>query len=520
MPPVSIIIHFAWHLCTFGDCEIQVVDSAAACQMLTLLSTTTPCDDFGSNNVNMWHAVVQAATSMARFSRQSKCQREWIMQLTCGMTVFMEIVIGVIFFSLYLYEEYLLQNPSCGRKGNTTNKRLAWEVAGRGLMFTFIGQFMQVKWPMTMESGELTRRTIDSADEAARLLKKSKAFQDMWRLVVVYVEKAAELVHADCVTVTAEVCPGSLVDPSAEYIQWHAHAMLHSKSGRRLYLPDIKPFHSGVIPYVRACARDARLKECSLWRGHYYVAAAKIGTIQSIWSKSCTPFVAYPVQGFWIASLWMRGKMNSGQAKKDHVKSRNRPRQWIEAMDWVELKEEELMIDSYLEMVEADFEEELQEIRVPDLVRQWERQYSRRKKRYKFLVLEGPSKSGKTVLAKRLEKKYLEVDCANTKTPDLKEFRYFKHKLVFFDEAEPQMVINFKKLFQSGDSKSELGSSGTGCYAYHKLFHGTKLVICSNDWTKKAAKLKTQDQEWLQNNSVKVLIRKGDLYDDVSEEED
>ena len=97
-------------------------------------------------------------------------------------------------------------------------------------------------------------------------------------------------------------------------------------------------------------------------------------------------------------------------------------------------------------------------------VQQFLAQYRKIRSRYKFLVLEGRSGTGKTYFAKWMcgdPSTTLECNCACTPEPDLRDFDTLFHQLILFDEAAPTMVIRQKKLFQSPPSNVLLGSSAT-----------------------------------------------------------
>ena len=76
------------------------------------------------------------------------------------------------------------------------------------------------------------------------------------------------------------------------------------------------------------------------------------------------------------------------------------------------------------------------------------------------MVLVGSSCTGKTVWAKWIfgdEQNVLEVNCACSPEPDLREFRPLKHKGILFDEASCQMVLQQKLLFQAPPMPVRLG---------------------------------------------------------------
>ena len=157
-----------------------------------------------------------------------------------------------------------------------------------------------------------------------------------------------------------------------------------------------------------------------------------------------------------------------------------------------------VMVTTQLEAVKKPFKQ------IP-LVQMWAAQYEVLRWRYKFLILEGPSCYGKTQLAKSLCRSpisFLEVDCSSCVEPLLKEYEPLVHEVILFDEANPEMVVRCKKLFQAGASWVTLGASNTNCHAYRCWLHRVRMVICSNTWSGLLDGMSPEDQEWLTSNSM------------------
>ena len=77
-------------------------------------------------------------------------------------------------------------------------------------------------------------------------------------------------------------------------------------------------------------------------------------------------------------------------------------------------------------------------------------QFEQIRSRYKFLVLEGKSKTGKTYFTKWMlgnPSRVFETNCASCPEPELRDFKALYHQVILFDEAAPEMVIRQKKTF-------------------------------------------------------------------------
>ena len=131
--------------------------------------------------------------------------------------------------------------------------------------------------------------------------------------------------------------------------------------------------------------------------------------------------------------------------------------------------------------------------------------------RYKFLVLDGPSQTGKTLFCRSLSLDIggclLEVDCASAETPDLAAFEPGRHRMVLCDKASASLVLRHKKLFQASASLVKLATSKTDCHSYEVWAHRVMFVITSNRWHAELNQLLYEDSEWLRHNSVYVRVQ-------------
>ena len=48
--------------------------------------------------------------------------------------------------------------------------------------------------------------------------------------------------------------------------------------------------------------------------------------------------------------------------------------------------------------------------------------------------------------------------------------------------------------------------SNTNCHSYKVLVSGTRMVICSNDWTSRKEQLSLEDAAWLDANSILLKV--------------
>ena len=152
--------------------------------------------------------------------------------------------------------------------------------------------------------------------------------------------------------------------------------------------------------------------------------------------------------------------------------------------------------------------------RYPEIQR-WKAMFKKVQSRYPFLVLEGSSCTGKTSFAKWMDgdpKYYYECNCACSEDPDLRAFDPLLHQTILFDEGTPNMVIRQKKLFQAPPGLISMGNSVTNCHAYAVMVSGTKMVICSNEWTTLLNQMSDEDKAWLIHNTVHLNLGSEKMY--------
>ena len=103
-------------------------------------------------------------------------------------------------------------------------------------------------------------------------------------------------------------------------------------------------------------------------------------------------------------------------------------------------EQEQLLLNHKLEQIRYVLRDELKPFRSFPLVDQFLAQFKEIRSRYRFLVIEGKSKTGKTVFTKWLTgnpDKVFETNCASCPEPALREFRSLYHDTILFDEASP-----------------------------------------------------------------------------------
>ena len=163
-------------------------------------------------------------------------------------------------------------------------------------------------------------------------------------------------------------------------------------------------------------------------------------------------------------------------------------------------------------LMEADkaLKQQMRSFKTYTIFNEFLAQFDEHRGRYKFMVIEGESCTGKSYFVRWMmgdPNLVLETNCASTPEPDLREYCPLRHKAVLFDEASPDMVLRQKKLFQAPPCMVELGSSTTNCHCYKVLVYRQRLVICSNKWTQTIEGMTDEaDRSWLRLNSFVLNV--------------
>lgn len=296
---------------------------------------------------------------------------------------------------------------------------------------------------------------------------------------------------------------------------------LHSEDAGRVHLHVFMEFRKAVdwttLDAVRfkgsrpdarpTVARGDNQKDV-INHGHFYVYAEKEGKLR-VATSGWEPWRDYVVKGWWVDELWTAHKLSHetylAYAAKVRVGFVARQRQVCAVQDQERaalLKEKQRRAAARLAPLKKDF--------LPEVIahlRPWSDQYTRDEMRYKFLVLRGVSRSGKSTLAKSLGHE-LELGrpfvqtVQNATAADLKNFSNEHHGYIVFDNVNDQeFVLSQRALFQANNDVHTLADSKTGMYAYSVWLYQVPIVLTvdtSATWS--------PQEDWIFANSVDVFL--------------
>ena len=127
--------------------------------------------------------------------------------------------------------------------------------------------------------------------------------------------------------------------------------------------------------------------------------------------------------------------------------------------------------------------------------------------RYRMLVLHGPSRTGKSRLARSLFgfDRTLVVDVQHAEHPDMHGFRRHHHVAVLLDEvADPSFIVNNKKLLQAHVDGAILGQSATQMFTYEVFLWRVPIILTTNNWD--LSGLSAAELDWVHSNCVAVHV--------------
>ena len=128
---------------------------------------------------------------------------------------------------------------------------------------------------------------------------------------------------------------------------------------------------------------------------------------------------------------------------------------------------------------------------------EWKKQYDHIDFRYHFLVLHGPSRTGKTELARSLYNNAY----VHKGSIDWSKYDSRVHDVIIFDDV-PNIyayVDDNRALFQAGPDGIVVNTSATNAFAHTIYLAGKPMIITSND-------VPPADNEWIAANARVVFI--------------
>ena len=372
-------------------------------------------------------------------------------------------------------------------------------VKATSAMFTWMLPEGFVDMSGVLDEGESTT----SLGQVVKCLRQSPSVQKAWELILDHGRKCLQLAGGEDVAICLEVCPETL--ELQKIVRLHVHALVRSNS-QQLAVQHLWKFDLGEVPaHLSTSVTGAQQSNRgrSQWSGFFYCCLKdKKGTVLAAATKQ--PFTGFLVNPQWILSLVQAHKLDVAPAHDLLVKCVNGSRHIKDLLAY-DQEMEKLAVKQAVAEAEQLLKGTLKEQKKYPKVEAFLNQFKKPRHRYRFLVLAGPSRVGKTAFARSLcgpGMETLEVNCGSGAEPDLKAYRFRRHEVVLFDEIEAERVAAQRKLFQAQATPVQLACSATNCYSYEVFVWRKKLVLASNNWHSSLSMLPAADRAWVEANSI------------------
>jgi hypothetical protein len=96
------------------------------------------------------------------------------------------------------------------------------------------------------------------------------------------------------------------------------------------------------------------------------------------------------------------------------------------------------------------------------------------------------------------------TNCQGVDEPNLTGFVRGVHKAIVFDEADWELIVRCKVLFQASCEGVHLRQSKCQQFSEWKFLYQVPMIICTNSWLQEGEE--TPHRDWLEANSVHVQI--------------
>ena len=244
-------------------------------------------------------------------------------------------------------------------------------------------------------------------------------------------------------------------------------------------------------------------------QGHFYCWAWKPGTLK-VQTTSYEPWVDYPVKGGWLDDLWSQHKLDHHTfleyAANVRVGFVNRLRQAEAVMERERaqsLLQRRAEVGLQLAPLRSAFKPA-----VLSLLEPWKQQYGALSDRFKFLVLRGASRTGKSTLARSLGSAlnmggtpFVQTVQSAT-SPDLRNYKPEVHDYIVFDNVNSmKFILDYRALFQANNDIHTLGHSTTGIYSYDVWLFKVPMVVTvdmSAQWD--------PEELWIRDNCFNIFL--------------
>jgi len=278
----------------------------------------------------------------------------------------------------------------------------------------------------------------------------------------------------------------------------HMHVMFSGKAVTDRLLKVFK--YKGILPNCVPNRARGKAAVASIMRGHYYAGICpKIGRV--CWYSDLVDRNQFDMyQANWVMSLVRKGKVTPENGRDELWKWRNNDSYQLKKCDMLIEKQAQDRAVVRNKTIRAKADAKMKPWRSIHIVDEWRKVFVEPEDhRYDFLIVIGPTKSGKSKYAESLFKNafnHRAVENWNGYSSGI-------HDAVIFHDVENifQKVLINREMFQSNGIQT-VGSSKTNCFAREIDLYGIPIVIVTNRDNCGI----TFENEWIKGNSVKYTV--------------
>ena len=343
-----------------------------------------------------------------------------------------------------------------------------------------------------------------TTDQLTEHVREMQETQTLWKAFLAFAEQLAVELHAPSWACCLEICLRTFEEE--KQLRLHAHLFLKSEVQQIRCESSKKLRFMFTDPHLRDTLWGRKVAKAN-WAGAYYCLAPKLGSV--VRHGSIRRFRDFPVDPSWIFNMVESGKVAYEEAKAELVLcGKGLVRRLADLECWHKSRQE-MLVKEMVATAQAASRRQLQPFPRWSLVDAWLKEVTKPlQTRKKFLVLQGPSRTGKTEFVRGLFSlgSLLELNCANMKDICLASFDCLKHRAILWDEASASLVSSNRKVFQHPLCTVDLGHSPTGQHVRNYFLGNCCSIIATNKWYDDLEKLSAGDQEWLRANMVVVDV--------------
>jgi hypothetical protein len=373
----------------------------------------------------------------------------------------------------------------------------------KSLLFTFNGEWHTEEPAVATVFADATDDT--SPSELAMKLQAVEVIQKWLRDAFDCILCRKDELQAQYITVAAEISCNSDVGR-----RLHFHIYVSAKQDKVTFLRLEHCGHlfniDGVSPgHVSQNHFDAGVSgQVRMQQGHYYLQYPKIGKVSHISNHEA--FKDFVPRKKWITTQFQLGKMTRDDYMREVLRLREGTGGFLNEMANQTELQQTVDLELALSRIEEAFSsQKCPAIPWPPIVVEFMDQFKPsnfgRLGRTKPLVLNGPTRFGKSVFAEGLfgSAHTLVLNCQGLTCPPMRRYaeNWQNIKAIVFEEADYRLVMHNKLLFQGSRKLIDLGLSPTEQHVFSILVYFKAMILTSNAFMEGASQL---DLQYLREN--------------------